>query len=129
MDESFNKIYPVKKFQGSTRRVVQFLSLRDNPELIAEYRRLHSREYIWQEIINGIREVGILEMEIYICGTRLVMILEVPADFAWNVSMERLSRLPRQQEWENTVARFQAALPGQSSSEKWCPMERMFHLY
>ena len=36
MDESFNKIYPVKKFQGSTRRVVQFLSLRDNPELIAE---------------------------------------------------------------------------------------------
>ena len=60
MDESFNKIYPVKKFQGSTRRVVQFLSLRDNPELIAEYRRLHSREYIWQEIINGIREVGIL---------------------------------------------------------------------
>ena len=38
--------------------------MRDNPELIAEYRKLHSRAEVWPEILAGIREVGILEMEI-----------------------------------------------------------------
>lgn len=121
--------YVVRRFEGQTKRVVQTLSLKDNPELIAEYRRLHSKEYIWKEILEGIRAVGILEMEIYISGNRLVMILELPSDFNWEESMGKLATLPRQAEWEDVVARFQQALPGQSSSEKWVAMERIFHLY
>ncbi len=121
--------YPVRRFEGQTKRVVQTLSLKDNPELIAEYHRLHSKEYIWKEILDGIRAVGILEMEIYISGNRLVMILELPSNFNWEESMGKLATLPRQAEWEDVVARFQQALPGQSSSEKWIAMERIFHLY
>ena len=41
-------------------------------DLIATYRRLHSREGIWPEILQGIREVGILEMEIYLLGDAAV---------------------------------------------------------
>lgn len=73
--------------------------------------------------------VGILEMEIYILGTRLFMIVETPADFDWDTAMTRLNTLPRQQEWEEYMSIFQQAAPGMSSAEKWKPMERMFHLY
>lgn len=121
--------YNVKKFPGNTKRYVQILELRDDPEMIKEYRKWHSEEYAWPEITQGIREVGILEMEIYILGTKLVMILEVPEDFDWDSAFARLSTLPRQAEWEAFVAKFQGCAPDAKSDEKWQLMERMFRLY
>ena len=121
--------YPSKLHPVPTKRYCQTLDLRDNPELIAEYRRRHGPDAVWKEIPEGIREVGILEMEIYILGTRLFMIVETPLDFDWDSAMARLNTLPRQQEWEEYMAAFQQAAPGMSSSEKWQLMERMFYLY
>lgn len=123
------KGYPVKPFGQPVRRFCQTLDLKDDPELTARYRRAHSRAEAWPEILAGIRQVGILEMEIYILGTRLFMIVETPLDFDWDAAMARLATLPRQQEWEDYVALFQASRPGASSGEKWQMMERMFYLY
>jgi L-rhamnose mutarotase len=119
----------VKEYRQPVKRYCQTLDLRDNIELIAEYRRRHGRENAWPEILAGIREVGILEMELYILGTRLFMIVETPLDFDWNEAMSRLATLPRQQEWEDYMAVFQNVAPGASSAQKWQLMERMFHLY
>ena len=104
---------------------------KNSPEaaLIAEYRKIHSRAEAWPEIRAGIRSVGILEMEMYICGTQVFMIVETPLDFDWDTAMEKLSHLSRQQEWEDYVARFQECVPGSTSSQKWELMERMFYLY
>lgn len=121
--------YYVKEYHQPVKRYCQTMDLRDNPELIAEYRRRHSREEAWQEILDGIREVGILEMEIYILGTRLFMIVETPLDFDWDAAMARLATLPRQQEWEDYMAMFQQCAEGATSDEKWQMMERMFYLY
>ena len=121
--------YKVKQYDGPVKRFCQTLDLKDNPELIAEYRRRHSEEEAWSEIIEGIKSVGILEMEIYLVGTRLFMIVETPVDFDWDSAMARLATLPRQQEWEDYMSEFQQAAPGSSSNEKWRMMERMFHLY
>lgn len=121
--------YPVKNFGIKTKRYCQTLDLKDNPELIKEYKRLHSEEYSWKEIREGIRKVGILEMEIYIIGSRLFMIVETPEDFDWDKSMAELATLPRQAEWEDCVAKFQQCAPGTTSSEKWRLMDRMFYLY
>lgn len=118
-----------KNHNGPVKRFCQTLDLRDNPELIAEYRHRHSREKVWPEILEGIRSVGILEMEIYILGTRLFMIVETPADFNWDETMAHLATLPRQAEWEDYMAMFQQAKSGATSNEKWQMMERMFHLY
>ena len=112
-----------------TKRYVQTLDLRDDPEMIREYRKWHSEEYSWPEIRQGIRAVGILEMEIYILGSKLVMIVDTPADFQWDEAMNRLATLPRQAEWEAFVAKFQGCAPDARSDEKWQPMERMFRLY
>ena len=121
--------YRVQSYKQPVKRYCQTLDLKENPELIAEYRKRHSEEYAWSEILAGIREVGILEMEIYILGSRLFMIVETPLDFDWDTAMQRLGTLPRQQEWEDYMAIFQQAAAGASSSEKWRPMERMFRLY
>ena len=123
------KGYRVKEYNGPVKRFCQTLDLKDNPALIAEYRRRHSRGEAWSEIMEGIREVGILEMEIYLVGTRLFMIVETPLDFDWDSAMKRLSTLPRQQEWEDYMSEFQQAPQGASSDEKWRMMERIFHLY
>ena len=119
----------VKTFQGPVKRYVQTMELKDNPALIERYRRAHSREESWKEILDGIRQVGILEMEIYILGNRIVMIVETAPDFNWDEAMSRLATLPRQQEWEQYVAQFQQCSEQATSDEKWQMMERMFHLY
>ena len=88
--------YIQKTYAGRTKRYVQTLDLRDDPEMIREYRKWHSEEFQWKEIRDGIRAVGILEMEIYILGTRLVMIVDAPEDFDWKSAMDKLATLPRQ---------------------------------
>lgn len=111
------------------KRYCQTMDLKDDPKLIAEYVKRHSEAEAWPEILAGIREVGILEMEIYILGNRLFMIVETPLDFDWDTAMERLSTLPRQAEWEAYMALFQVCKEGATSDEKWNMMQRMFHLY
>ena len=121
--------YEVKKFDGTTKRYCQTLDLKDSPELSAAYRKLHSEEGIWPEILEGIKKAGVLEMEIYLLGTRLFMIVELPADADWDEVMSRMANYPRQAEWEALTAQYQKALPGATSAEKWKLMERIFHLY
>ena len=115
--------------EGKIKRYVQFLEIRDDPELIAQYRKWHSQDYNWKEVRDGIREVGILEMELYLLGNRLVMIVDAPVDFSWGEAIKRLATLPRQAEWEAFVSKFQGCSPYARSDEKWQPMERIFRLY
>lgn len=124
-----NTGYAARNHGCDVKRYCRTMDLRNNPELIAEYKLRHSKEKIWPEILEGIRSVGILEMEIYILGTRLFMIVETPLDFDWDSAMEKLAGLPGQQEWEDYMSIFQYSEPGSTSSEKWQPMERMFYLY
>lgn len=74
-------------------RFVQTLELKDNPSLIEAYKAQHSRQQMWPEIIEGIRQVGIEEMELYICGNQLVMIVDAPDDFDWDAAIWHTSQL------------------------------------
>lgn len=123
------KGYIQKQFQGKTKRYVQTLVLNSNDEARKEYLKWHSEEFHWKEIRDGIREVGILEMELYILDNRLVMIVDAPEDFDWDTAMARLATLPRQAEWEAFVSQFQGCSAEATSDEKWMMMERMFYLY
>ena len=121
--------YKPKEYGQPVKRYCQTIKLKDDPELIAKYKEAHDRMHFWPEIKEGIRAVGILEMEIYIHDNTLFMIVETPLDFNWETAMQRLATLPRQEEWEDYVATFQDCIPGASSSQKWTLMDRMFHLY
>ena len=121
--------YVVQEYKVPVKRYCQTMDLKDNPELIAEYVKRHSEAEAWPEIRAGIREVGILEMEIYILGTRLFMIVETPLDFDWETAMARLATLPRQAEWEAYMSIFRQADAPATSTEEWQLMDRMIFLY
>ena len=52
--------YVHKLSGGMLKRYVQFLEIREDPEMVAQYRKWHSEEYSWKEVRDGIREVAIL---------------------------------------------------------------------
>jgi L-rhamnose mutarotase len=109
-----------------TKVYCQTLDLANNPELIERYKNVHAN--IWKEIPEGIRAVGILEMKLFLVGTRVVMLVVTPVDFDWHTQMAKLATLPRQQEWEDHVALIQKCKPGSTSNEKWQMMEQIFSL-
>lgn len=121
--------YIQKQHTGNIKRFVQTLTLNSEEEARREYIKWHSPEHNWKEIRNGIREVGIIEMEIYILGNTLVMIVDTPEDFDWEKAMARLATLPRQAEWEAFVSQFQGCNANATSDEKWQMMQRIFFLY
>lgn len=108
------------------KRYCQTLTLRDDAEMIEKYIEAHA--HVWPEIQAGIREVGILDMQIFRRGLQLFMIMDTTDDFDFVSDNARLATLPRQAEWEAYVAQFQGADPNAKSTEKWQLMERIFKL-
>jgi len=120
--------YPEKINYTSFKRFCKRLDLRDDPELIEEYKRVHSSGSAWPEITQGMKEIGILDMEIYLTGTMLFMIMDTVPDFDHEKSMAELAKKPRQQEWEAYVAKFQKTSSDASADEKWTTIERIYKL-
>jgi L-rhamnose mutarotase len=106
-----------------TRRHVRALDLVDDEALITEYRRHHAPGAVWPAVTQYLRATGVLTMEIWNVGTRLVMILEVADDYPRAVSE------PAQvNEWESSMSRFQRPLAEASPDRKWTELERIFTL-
>jgi len=110
------------------KRYCKVLKLQDNKELIEKYREIHKPGKVWPEITRGIREVGIIDMEIYIHGNFVFMIMDTVPDFDHEQAMKRLAGLPKQKEWEEYVSRFQQAGSKSATPEKWEVVERIFEL-
>ena len=108
------------------RRYCLTLDLKDDPTLIAEYRKHH--EKIWPEIAQSLRDAGIEDMEIYLFGTRLFMIMEVGDRFSFAAKADADRNNPQVQKWEQLMWRFQQPLPQAKPGEKWLLMERIFKL-
>ena len=68
------------------KRYCLTLDLKDDPKLIAEYKRYH--EKVWPEITKSIKDSGIEDMEIYLLGTRMFMVMEVNEKFSFEAKAE-----------------------------------------
>ena len=108
------------------KRYCLTLDLKDDPALIAEYRRYHQK--IWPEIASSIKDAGIVDMEIYLLDTRMFMIMEVNENFSFEAKAEVDRSNPKVEEWEELMWTFQKALPRAKAGEKWLLMERIFKL-
>jgi L-rhamnose mutarotase len=102
------------------------LDLKNDPQLIAEYKRYH--EKIWPEITRSIKGAGIEDMEIYLHGTRMFMVMEVSERFSFEKKANADSENPKVREWEELMWKFQEPLPDSRPGEKWMLMERIFKL-
>jgi L-rhamnose mutarotase len=109
-----------------SRRFCLTLDLKDDPKLIAEYKRYH--EKVWPEVVESIKDSGIEDMEIYLLGTRLFMIMDVSETFSFDKKAKSDKQNPKVQEWEELMWKFQRALPQAKQGEKWLRMERVFKL-
>ena len=110
------------------KRYCKSLELENDPVLIAEYKKLHAMGGIWPEITAGMKEVGIIDMEIYLSGTTLFMIMDTKADFDHDRAMTKLATLQRQAEWEALVSKYQKTSSDASAKEKWRLIERIFKM-
>ena len=110
------------------KRYCKTLTLKNDPELIRDYKKVHSKGSIWPEITKGMKDVGILDMEIYIFGNHLFMIMDTVIEFDHNRDMKLLASKPRQSEWESYVSTFQGVSKNATAEEKWQLMDRMFEM-
>ena len=110
------------------KRYCKALKLEKDPVLIEEYKKVHAPGAVWPEITQGMKDVGMIDMEIYILGTQLFMIMDTVADFDHDKAMKELATKPRQAEWEAFVSRFQKTSTDASADEKWQLMERIYKL-
>ena len=109
-----------------SRRFCFALDLKDDPALIAEYRKYH--EKIWTEITQSIKDSGIEDLEIYLLGTRMFMIMEVNESFSFEKKAKADQQNPNVRAWEELMWKFQKALPEAKPGEKWLRMELIFRL-
>ena len=108
------------------KRYCLALDLVDDPALIAEYERYHMA--VWPEVSKSIRDAGILNMEIYRLGARLFMIMETDDGFDFAEKAAADAANPVVQRWEETMWKYQKALPQAKPGEKWLLMEKIFSL-
>jgi L-rhamnose mutarotase len=108
------------------RRYGLTLDLKDVPELIAEYKCYH--EKIWPEITKSIKDSGIEDMEIYLLGTRMFMVMEVNDKFSFEAKAKADRENPKVRDWEELMWKFQEPLANAKPGEKWLLMEKIFKL-
>ena len=101
------------------------LDLKDDPALIAEYEAHHKK--VWPEVLQSIRDSGIVSMEIWRYDLRLFMILEVRDGFSFEKKAAMDAANPKVQEWEQLMLRFQE--PRQGAASKWQLMDKIFETF
>jgi L-rhamnose mutarotase len=108
-----------------SRRHCFALDLVGDDALIQEYQRMHGPGCVWPEVIDYIRWLGILEMQIWQRDDRLFMIIETSDDYPRAVT-DAVAR-DANERWEKLMSTFQRCLAC-ADNEKWAPMRRIFEL-
>jgi L-rhamnose mutarotase len=111
-----------------TRRFCFAVDLADDPELIARYTHWHRPGGIPPAIAASIAAADIREMEIWLTGPRLFMIMEAGPNFDPSAKAEADASNPDVQAWEKLMWEFQRPLPWAAPGEKWVSMNRIFAL-
>jgi L-rhamnose mutarotase len=102
------------------------LDLKDDQALIAEYKRYHHPDVIWPEVLESIRATGVLSEQIFMCGTRMVMVLQTTDDFSFEAKVAQDQASSTMRTWEELMWRFQQPVPQARPGEKWVMMEKIF---
>lgn len=102
------------------------LDLKDDPQLIEQYEKHHHP--IPQVIHESITNAGIIRMDIFRFGNRLVMHLEANDDFSFEEKAKMDQSNEDVQIWENLMSSFQQIIPGTPEGQKWVIANKIFEL-
>ena len=110
-----------------SRRYVLTVNLKDDPGVVELYKR-HHRE-VWPEVQASLARVGVEEMDIYLLGRRLVMVVEMRDDIDYRAEFRaHASSSERVSEWERLMQSLQEPSVEARAGEWWAAMEPVFHL-
>ncbi len=111
--------------QENTKRYILTLEMINDPALREDYIKVHGMGMAWPEITNNMKQVGVKDMEIYLEGYQAYLIMDTKADFDFATDGEKWSKLPRESEWQEYVAKFQKVDPQSKATEKWQEMKNV----
>ena len=107
-------------------RTLLAVDLKADGAAIETYKSHHER--VWPEVLASLRRAGIHNLDIYLLGRRLVMVVETEGpDFRRCFATHRASH-PRVVEWEALMRSLQEPPPGAASGEWWAQMAPVFSL-
>lgn len=104
----------------------QALDLKDDPELIRQYREHHRA--VWPEVTAALRQIGITRMKIFLIGTRMFMYYEAPDGFDPSRDYQSYAANPKTRAWDELMRKFQQKVPEAAPTDWWAPMEQVFDL-
>ena len=113
---------------SNPKRYCLALDLNDDEKLIAEYIEHHKPANAWPQITTNMRELGILDMEIYHLGDRLFMIMETTQDFDPNEPPKTQQGREASDEWEELMWKYQKPVKWAKEGQKWVPMNKIYDL-
>ena len=102
------------------------LDLIDDSKLISDYKNYHQK--VWPEIVKSIKDAGIQNLEIYLVGNRMFMIMDVDDTFSFEEKSKMDAANLKVQEWEKLMWDYQQALPVAKPGEKWLLMDKIYEL-
>ena len=107
-------------------RSVLAVDLRDDPAAIERYTAHHRQ--VWPEVLASLRRAGIVNMDIYVLGRRLVMVVDTTGQDYHRCFTAHASSHPRVVEWEALMRSLQQPPPGAAPGEWWTQMQPVFSL-
>jgi L-rhamnose mutarotase len=109
------------------RRHVFTIELKSEPGVVETYTRLHRD--VWPDVQASLRQAGVEQMDIYLLGRRLVMLVEMRDSIDCRSALAaHASSSPRVAEWERLMKTLQEPLADARAGEWWAAMEPVFHL-
>lgn len=115
----------------STTRMCFAVDLRDDPEVIARYKRLHAPGAPPAGVTRSLRDAGIVVLEIYLIGNRLFMIMDVEARYSAEAKQRADANNADVQAWNELMDTLQQALPFAEpgvNAGQWRRMECIYTL-
>jgi L-rhamnose mutarotase len=112
---------------SSRERHVFTLNLKEDPAIVDAYRQHHRA--VWPEVQASLRRVGVEQMDIYLLGRRLVMVVEMRDGRDYRDAFRaHASSSQRVAEWERLMKSLQEPAAEAGAGEWWAVMEPVFHL-
>ena len=102
------------------------VDLKDDPAIVEAYKAHHRR--VWPEVLRSLKNAGIADMQIYLLGRRLVMIVDTHGRDVRGCFATHLASHPRIAEWEELMKSMQEPPPGSEPGEWWAMMQPVFRL-
>jgi L-rhamnose mutarotase len=108
-------------------RYVFTINLKANPGIAVTYAR-HHRD-VWPEVQTSLRQAGVEQMDIYLLGRRVVMVVEMRDGVDYRTAFaSHASSSPRVAEWERLMKSLQEPATEAGADEWWAAMKPVFHL-